>query len=104
MDLQMRLMLLDRLKSLTNESHSLVNEQLHSCHFSSEIIGSIFFLTKEEEEPPASTGNGNGGVRFICFNSALVRNLKGSEPLDLAAVAAAAAAARWGNGCVARFK
>ena len=95
------------------DSHSLVNEEFHSCHFSSDKIGSTSFSGQQEEEEGGEEegdedeedeelGSGSGGMRFICFNSAFVRNLKGC--CNLAAVAAAAAAAKCGNGWVAKFK
>ena len=100
--LQTRLILLDSFKSFMKDSHSLVNEELHSIHFSSDTMGSISFSGQQEEEgEEEELANGGGGVRFICFSSAFVRNLKGC--CNLAAVAAAAAAARCGNGWVAKF-
>ena len=103
-DLQTRFILLDSDKSFMKDSHSLANVEFHSPHFSSDMMGSISFSGQQEEEAEAEEelGSGGGGVRFICFNSALVRNLKGC--CNLAAVAAAAAAAKCGNGCVAKFK
>ena len=104
------------------DSHSLVNGLLNSDHLSSSMIGSAGITGggggSGRIRVCTTTGTGIGigtgcvpsdgivgGKGFdICFNSALVRNFNvmGVAVEDFA-LAAAAAAAKCGNGCVAKL-